>query len=176
VKTDPIAWEIWKVSMRSILFICTANICRSPMAMGLMRARVEREAGEWRVDSAGIWAHPGLPPAQFTREVLQARGIDLGDYVSRPLTREMIEEFNLILTMERNQREALRAAFPQHTGKIFVLSQMAGNKVNDIVDPVGGPLVDFEDTAREIEQILEKGHVRIRKLAAGGKTASLTQS
>jgi len=142
--------------------------------MGLMRARVEGADEGWRVESAGIWAQPGRPPAQFTRDVLQARGIDLGDYFSRPLTREMIDEFNLILTMERNQREALRAAFPQHTGKIFMLSQMFGNRVSDVVDPVGGPLVDFEETAREIEQILEKGYVRIRKLAAGGHTASLS--
>jgi protein-tyrosine-phosphatase len=161
--------------MRSVLFVCTANICRSPMAMGLMRLRVAQEQEEWQIDSAGIFAQPGYPTAYNTLEVLRARGIDLSDYRSRPFTRQMVEDFNLILTMERNQREALRAAFPQHSGKIFMLSQMVGNRVTDVVDPMGGPLVEFEETAREIDQILEKGHVRIRKLASGGKTASLSQ-
>jgi len=160
--------------MRSVLFVCTANICRSPMAMGLMRLRAASDTEEWRIESAGIFAQPGYPPAYNTLEVLRTRGIDLSAYSSRPITRDMIEDFYLILVMERNQREALRAAFPQHTGKIFMLSQMFGNRVSDVVDPVGGPLVDFEETAREIEQILEKGYVRIRKLAAGGHTASLS--
>ena len=144
------------------------------MAMGLMRLRVAEEPQDWRIESAGIFAQPGYPTAYNTLEVLQQRGIDLSEYSSRPFSRQMVEDFNLILTMERNQREALRAAFPQYGGKIFMLSQMVGNRVNDIVDPIGGPLVDFEETAREIEQILEKGHVRIRKLAAGGTTASLS--
>jgi protein-tyrosine-phosphatase len=163
--------------MRSVLFVCTANICRSPMAMGLMRLRVaqEQEPEDWQIESAGIFAQPGYPTAYNTLEVLGGRGIDLSDYRSRPFTRQMVEDFNLILAMERNQREALRAAFPQYSGKIFMLSQMVGNRVIDVVDPMGGPLVEFEETAREIEQILEKGHARIRKLAAGGQTASLSR-
>jgi len=160
--------------MRSVLFVCTANICRSPMAMGLLRARAKGEKDEWRIDSAGVWAQRGFPVAQYTLEVLTARGIDLDNYASKPLTVEMVRDFYLILTMERNQQEALHFAFPQYTGKIFMLSQMVGKK-NDIVDPVGGPMAEFETTAQEIEQILNKGFVRIRKLAAGGKTASLPQ-
>lgn len=151
--------------MHSVLFVCTANICRSPMAMGLLRSKVEAEADDWRIDSAGIWAQSGLPAAQYTHEVLRARGIDMEEYRSKPLSREMLEEFNLILTMESNHREALRAAFPQHAGKIFLLSEMIDHS-NDVVDPVGGPLADFEDTAREIETILEQGYERIHRLAA----------
>ena len=160
--------------MRSVLFVCTANICRSPMAMGLLRVKVKGEENDWRIDSSGVWAQKGYPVAQFTLEVLKARGIDLDNYASKSLTVEMIQEFNLILTMERNQQEALHYAFPQYTGKIFMLSQMVGKK-NDIADPVGGPLADFESTAQVIEQIIDKGFTRIRKLAAGGKTASLPQ-
>jgi len=144
------------------------------MAMGLLRAKVAGGTEEWRVESAGIWAQRGLPPASYTVEMLLKRGIDLSDYGSRAVTSEMIQDFYLILVMERNQREALRSAFPLHASKIFMLSEMIGKKL-DIVDPIGGTLADFEDTAREIEQILEKGYVRIRKLAAGGKTASLSK-
>lgn len=160
--------------MRSVLFVCTANICRSPMAMGLMLARIKADPARWQVESAGIWAQRGSPPAQYTLEVLQARGIDLEGYRSRPITREMIQEFNLILTMERNHREALRSAFPQDSSKIFMLSEMLG-RMSDVVDPVGGPLPDFEDTAGEIETILDKGYERIYRLAAGNAAADQTQ-
>ncbi|OGO36297.1 MAG: hypothetical protein A2W35_18050 [Chloroflexi bacterium RBG_16_57_11] len=161
--------------MHSVLFVCTANICRSPMAMGLLRARIKSETDEWRIDSTGVWAQRGVPAAQLTLEVLKARGINLDKYASKPLTAEMVQDFNLILTMEGNQREALHFAFPLYVGKIFMLSQMVGKK-NDIVDPIGGRLSEFEDTAQKIEHILDKGFARIRKLAAGGKTASLSQS
>jgi len=144
------------------------------MAMGLMRARVKEEADEWRIDSSGVWAQRGISAAQLTLDVLKARGIDLNKYASKQLTTEMVQDFNLILTMESNHRETLQFAFPQYTGKIFMLSQMIGKK-NDIVDPIGGRLAEFEDTAQEIEHILNKGFVRIRKLAGGGKTASLSQ-
>jgi protein-tyrosine-phosphatase len=161
--------------MHSVLFVCTANICRSPMAMGLWRSKVEGTADEWRIDSAGIWAQRGLPAAQYTREVLRARGIALADYRSKPLSREMLEDFNLILAMEGNHREALRAAFPQHAGKIFLLSEMI-DRFDDVVDPVGGPLADFEDTAREIETILEQGYERIYRLAADDIPAEQSQT
>jgi protein-tyrosine-phosphatase len=161
-------------AIRSVLFVCTANICRSPMAMGLMRARIKEEKDEWQIDSSGVWAQRGYPVAQYTQEVLKRRGVDLSNYGSKSLTTEMIQQFNLILTMERNQQEALQHAFPQYIGKIFMLSQMVGKR-HDIADPVGGSLADFESTAQEIEQIVNKGYTRIRKLAAGGKTASLPQ-
>lgn len=151
--------------MYSVLFVCTANICRSPMAMGLLRAKVEQEADEWRIESAGVWAQNGQPAAVFTRQVLADRGIELGNFRSRPITRELVESFNLILTMERGQKEALRAAFPQQASKVFLLTEMA-NRFGDIVDPIGGPLMDYEDTAREIEHLLTKGYERIRELAA----------
>ena len=152
--------------MPSVLFVCAANICRSPMAMGLLQGKVCDEPEEWRVQSAGIWAEEGHPPAQMTLAVLESRGVDLRDYRSRPLTETMLETNNLILTMERGQKEALRAAFPEHSPRIFSLSEMAG-KSYDIVDPIGRSLVDFEHTAQEIEQILSQGFELIRRLAGG---------
>jgi protein-tyrosine-phosphatase len=136
------------------------------MAMGLMHARVGSDQEDWQIESTGIWAQPGVPPAQNTLEVLRVRGVDLSDYRSRPITTEMVQDFNLILTMERNHREALRSAFPQYRGKIFMLSEMI-NQMDDVVDPIGGPLTGFEETAREIETILDKGYGRIQRLAAG---------
>ena len=150
--------------MYSVLMVCTANICRSPMAMALLQARVAREPGEWRVESAGVWAQEGYSAAENTRLVLLGRGIRLEDHRSRPVSIGLLEKFNLILTMERGQRDALRTAFPRLARRIFVVTEMTGRPI-DVVDPIGGPLVEFEDTARELADIFERGFERIRSLA-----------
>jgi protein-tyrosine phosphatase len=136
------------------------------MAMGLLQKMVSKERAKWCISSAGIWADYGHPPAQNTLSVLRDRGIDIGDSLSRQVTEDMLEANNLILTMERGQKEALKAAFPEHASRIHLLSEMAG-KTNDIVDPVGRPLTDYEHTAQEIDQILSQGIKRIHKLALG---------
>ncbi len=76
-----------------------------------------------------------------------------------------METYNLILTMERGQKEALQMAFPNQANKVYLLTEMVGGYW-EIVDPIGGPLIDFEDTAREIEQILLVGYKRICQAAA----------
>lgn len=150
--------------MRSVLFICAANICRSPMAMGLFSAQVIPAAGEWQIASAGIFAPAGYPAAQNTLAVLKQRGIDLGQHRSSQVTQEMVQTYNLILTMERGQKEALQIAFPTQAQKVFLLSEMIGG-FWEIVDPIGGSFSDFEDTAREIEHILTAGYEMIYSLA-----------
>jgi len=150
--------------MRSVLFVCAANICRSPLAMGLLWGKVGPELNKWRIQSAGIWAEYGRPPAQNTQLVLKERGIDISDYRSRQLTEEMLESYNLVLTMERGQKEALRAAFPEYASRIFLLTEMVC-KYYDVVDPVGRSMMDFEHTAQEIEQILSEGFELIQTLA-----------
>jgi protein-tyrosine-phosphatase len=151
--------------MHSVLFVCAANICRSPLAMGLFSAQVLPEANDWQIASAGIYAPLGYPAAQNTLAVLKQRGIDLSQHRSSQIIKEMVEVYNLILTMERGQKEALQMAFPKQANKVYLLTEMVGGYW-EIVDPVGGSLVDFEDTAREIEQILTIGFEKIRKAAA----------
>jgi protein-tyrosine-phosphatase len=134
------------------------------MAMGLLRAKVRPEAGEWRIESAGVWAGIGNPAAENTRLLVERVGIDISDHRSRPVTRELLQEFNLILTMEIGQKEALRAAFPEQVSKIYLLREMVG-EIGDVVDPIGGPLVDFQAMAREINHVLTRGYRKIRALA-----------
>jgi protein-tyrosine phosphatase len=76
----------------------------------------------------------------------------------------MIASNNLTLVMERGQKEALIAAFPEFASRVLMLSELVG-EVQDIVDPIGGPLQDFEDTAQEIDQILSRGYKTIYRLA-----------
>ncbi len=152
--------------MRSVLFVCTANICRSPLAMGLFHAQVMPAACDWQVASAGVFAAPGYPAAQNTLVLLKQKGIDLSGHRSVQITLEMMQSYNLILTMERGQKEGIQIAFPDHAQKVYLMSEMVG-EYWEIGDPVGGALIEFEETAREIEQILITGYDRICRLAAG---------
>ena len=157
--------------MYSVLFVCTANVCRSPMAMALLESKVKSQDDRWLIRSAGVWAMPGYPVAENTRLLMSELGVDLSEYVSQPITPELIADFNLILTMERGQKEALKAAFPQYADKIFLLSEMIGEN-NEVVDPIGRPMVDFKETAREIHRILTNGFDRIKQLASDPEAGS----
>jgi len=149
--------------MPSILFVCTGNICRSPLAAALWRARVAGEPG-WRVESAGTWALDEHPASANTLAVLAERGLEATSHRARTVNGELLSAFNLILVMERGHAEALRAEFPDVAGRVYLLSEMIGKKF-DIADPYGGPVVEYEATAQEIERIFELGADRMRELA-----------
>ena len=114
--------------MPSIIFVCTANICRSPVAEALFRdwLRQRPEAGAWRVSSAGTWADEGAAASAYAIEVLAEAGLDLKSHRSRRVEREMIAAADLLLCMTRSQREALQAEFPDLAGRIQLLTAMAG--------------------------------------------------
>jgi protein-tyrosine-phosphatase len=76
----------------------------------------------------------------------------------------MLRQFNLILTMERGQKEALRAEFPEVARRVYLLGEMAIDEI-DVRDPIGGMTVDFEDTALELERLIDLGYERICQLA-----------
>ena len=150
--------------MNSVLFICSANICRSPMAMGLLRSMVEDSSDQWKIESAGVWDMGGQQVAANTQLILKERGIDLNDHTSRTVSGTMLSEFNLVLVMEDIHKEVLKLAFPEYTDRIYMLSEMVG-EFYDIVDPIGGSLADFEETALEMERILTEGFEKTSILA-----------
>jgi protein-tyrosine-phosphatase len=135
------------------------------MAEGLLKARLKDEPEIWRIESAGVWAQKGWPAAGNTLDIVQRHGVDIRTHRSRPISQQLVQEFNLILTMEHGQKEALRAAFPQHAHKVFLFSEIAGEN-HEIVDPVGGSYYDYEITANEINDLFERGLLRLRQLAA----------
>jgi len=151
--------------MPSVLFVCTANICRSPMAMGLWRNKVGYDTG-WQIESAGTWSIEGAPAAENTLIVLAMRGVDLREHRSQGISLALLHRFNLILVMESGHKEALSVEFPDIAPRVFLFSEMVGEQYN-ITDPMGGPLEDFEESAKEFEQIFEEGFARIVQLAQG---------
>lgn len=152
----------------SVLFVCTANICRSPMAMGLLRSKIDSESSVWRIESAGVHAVEGMTASEFTQVVLEKRGIQIRYHLSQKVTRELLESFNLILVMETNHKDAIHAAYPDIRDRVFLMSEMVGGTY-DIVDPIGRSLHDYEQTAHEMEKILDNGFSKIAGLASSKK-------
>ncbi len=149
--------------MPSVLFVCTGNLHRSPMAEYLFKARVDPAAG-WQIASAGTYTRDGLPTTSEVVAVLAAWGIDPSGHRSQEVTRALLERYNLILCLARNHKEALRSEFPDLAGRIYLLSEMAGRQA-DVEDPIGGPLEEFEAVAAEIDKYLQRGYERIIELA-----------
>jgi protein-tyrosine-phosphatase len=152
--------------MKTILFACTANICRSPMAAAIMRRRVAELGLEDQIEvrSAGVWAEEGYGASANAVTTLAARGMDLSDHRSRLLTPALLAEADLVLVMEEAHRRSLFYLAPQHLGKVYLLTETSG-KHKDVADPYGGPLEGYARTADELERLIEAGMPMIlRKL------------
>lgn len=135
------------------------------MAEALFRHRLELigEASNWRVESAGTWAHDGAPASRRAQHALRAWNIDLSAHRSRNITRDLLQSFDLILVMERGHREALEVEFPEEASRIHRLSEMAGHTF-DVPDPMGGTLADISKVVNEIQMLLVQGFARICEL------------
>ena len=144
--------------MPPVLFICTANQCRSPMAQAMLAAKVAamNQSDEWIIGSAGTSAADGIMATLFARRVMAARGLDLESHRSRLVTALLLESADLVLTMTQNHREALCVEFPQFNHKIHLLSDLI-HQTFDIDDPVGGDEEDYRLCADEMGLIIEKG-------------------
>ena len=151
--------------MKTILFVCTANQCRSPMAEGLMRRKLEREghAGEIRAASAGVDALDGCRATENSVQAMAVRGIDISPHRSRAVTDKILQNATLVLTMERAHARAIRLYFPEHAQRVYLLAQMAGLD-GDVDDPVGGTLERYNRTAQEIERLIETGYAKMMQL------------
>ncbi|SFM16662.1 protein-tyrosine phosphatase [Gracilibacillus orientalis] len=103
----------------NILFVCTGNTCRSPMAQAIFEHRSDHHA-----QSAGIFAGVGMPASTGTSEVLKQQGISC-EHKSQPVTEDLIKWADLVLTMTQNHRDLLKQSYPADTGKILTLKEYA---------------------------------------------------
>jgi len=152
-----------------ILLVCTGNICRSPLAAAwLQRALTERGVEGMDVSSAGTGAWDGAPVSEGAYLVGLERGLDLSAHRARLLTRELIEEADLVLTMARHHRARVDELGGE--GRVFVLGEYAGREGDEaeVSDPFGGDLEVYRDTCVELEALIEAAVERIVKELASG--------
>lgn len=151
--------------MTHILVVCTANICRSPVAAGLLRDRLrQRGLDDWTVSSAGTWAQVARGASRNSVEVMRRNGHDISRHQARMVEEEHLASANLILCMEPGHAEALRAEFPEHAGRVFMISEMIGHKYG-IDDPYGKDYPEYERMYGSLTDVIDQGLDRIIVLA-----------
>ena len=122
--------------MPSILFVCTANRFRSPLAAALLMKALEEMAiaESWRIGSAGTWATPGQPVLQTVFGAAQGFGIDLSGHRSARVSGRLLSEHDLILVMQASQKEALLTEFPELEERVYLFSDVVERRSYDIPD------------------------------------------
>src|SRR5271169_4903240 len=104
--------------MRTVLFVCTGNICRSPMAEGLFR-HATRGRTDFNVRSAGVGALEGQPPSLNAIRALKELGVDIAHLRSRMLSPDLVEQADYIFGMTHNHVDSINLLFPQAAEKTF---------------------------------------------------------
>ncbi|MEY2439988.1 MAG: glycine hydroxymethyltransferase [Verrucomicrobiota bacterium] len=142
--------------MKSVLFVCTGNICRSPIAEGLFR-RLAGNRKDIEVASAGVHAVRGQPPSLYAVQVCEDDGVDISDLRSQPLTAALVDRATHIFAMTGAHLETIHLLFPHGADKSYLLREFeeAGTTVwRDVPDPIGLGRDVYEVCARTIKNAL----------------------
>lgn len=152
-----------------VIFVCTGNTCRSPLAEALARRSAEQRGIDVTVGSAGIGAALGSPATDGAILVGLERGVDLSRHRSRPLLPGAVGEDTVVLAMASGHVSGVRAVAPN--ARVYLLDEYAshGASMRPVTDPYGGDLADYRAAADAIESMLDAVLDRLVAESATGK-------
>lgn len=146
--------------VKKILFVCTGNSCRSVMAEGLLRQRLERIGrSDIHVMSAGTHAVPGLPPTPQTIETMRSCGVDVSQHQSQPLSPELVRHADVIFCMEGWHLDCVVAMDPKAKEKTFLLVPFGRSEPVEnpnVPDPIGMPLELYDACRMTLEDAVDR--------------------
>lgn len=133
-----------------VLFVCTGNVCRSPMAEYLLRKWMGKNT-PWEVKSAGVSTYDGMPASEEALVALSEEGLDASGHRSRFLTRELVDAADLVVVMTHAHRRVVLSQFPKAGSKVLLLNAFnAARRNEDVEDPIGMSLDIYRRTRDEM--------------------------
>ncbi|MCG6910481.1 MAG: low molecular weight phosphotyrosine protein phosphatase [Deltaproteobacteria bacterium] len=140
-----------------LLIVCTGNICRSPMAEGMLKASLpSRLAGRVQVSSAGTHALHGNQAQPHAIAVMRARGIDISSHRARQISGPLIKSADLVLVMERFHLKLVKMRSLFSPARSQLLTEYNGEgEPSDVPDPMGGDIDAYEEAAAVIDNCIK---------------------
>lgn len=136
---------------KRVLFVCTGNTCRSPMAEAMFRKAVE-DRGDYSVKSAGVAASKGTPASRDTKAICQRMKAPLDGFASQSVSDALLEEATHVFTMTAGHLAILEDRFPEHSEKYYLTCEfvdLPGAGIGaDVPDPIGMGKRTYEDVAK----------------------------
>ncbi|MES2440999.1 MAG: low molecular weight protein arginine phosphatase [Verrucomicrobiota bacterium] len=136
--------------LKNVLFVCTGNTCRSPMAEGLFRKAVEGR-NDYTIGSAGVAASKGAPSNPETVALLKRRGAVLENFGSRSVSEALLSNATHVFAMTRSHLQTLESRFPQHSDKFYLVCEFVEipneGIGTDVPDPIGLGRRAYEEVA-----------------------------
>lgn len=130
----------------NILFVCTANTCRSPMASVIMEQLAIENGLDIRIESCGLFTQGGEKASDEAIEAVKKYDLDLTFHISQPITQELVDKSDLIITMTNAQKMVLLDTAGEKTRTVCELADIEG----EIHDPFGGDLEEYQETCDEL--------------------------
>ena len=146
--------QTW-IKKKDILFVCTGNTCRSPMAESILKKMWPERKNKIKIHSAGTAALTGSRATPLAIKMMKDKGAGINLHRSTPLDKEIIEKADLILVMEPgHKKEVLNISLPAE-GKVFLLKDFALGLKEEILDPMGNSEERYQKCIREIEESIK---------------------
>jgi protein-tyrosine phosphatase len=155
--------DSWKdFLLKKILFVCSGNTCRSPLAEGIAKKILsDRLSEKIEVSSAGTSAIEGVPASDLSIRVAREHGIDLSRHRARLLNKTLINESDLIVAMSSKHRDTVGIIEPAGLDRTYMLTDFCAGEGGDIPDPIGSDLEGYQKVFEQIKKCLEQMRSRM---------------
>lgn len=163
--------------MPIILFVCTANQFRSPLAAAAFQKEIDDKhpLGIWIIQSAGSWVKQTASAHPLAIEYANQIGVDLRHHKSQEVTRNMLRQASLIIVMSQGQKEAFQYEFSECKKRIYSLNELVGDASYGIADPAESGFADAEPIWMEIQKKVDLSFPRIIQLAVENNAKTKTK-